>query len=111
MFFVRKPRKWKSKSQRKLSRHPLIWAAELPEGDGAAIVTMFDEQTPNDEPNAFIYRASSGFIAATVNENERLVRMLGCYAEQGAIVFNAANEFEYVFNPATLAILSRRYYR
>lgn len=47
--------KWNGESV--TTPHPVLWAAEPPTGDGVAVVTLFDEQTPNDEPNAFIYRS------------------------------------------------------
>jgi hypothetical protein len=90
---------------------PLLWAAELSGGAGVAFVTLFDESSSRDEPNAFVYDAASGIRPVEIYENGELVRMLGCYSEERAVVFNAANQFEYLVNPTTLAVLSRRYYR
>jgi hypothetical protein len=91
--------------------HPLLWAAELADGNGVAVVTLFDERTPRSEPNAFVYRPDSGFVTVSISEDGAPVRMLGCYVEGGSLVFNAANEFEYVLNPNSLEVISRRYYR
>jgi hypothetical protein len=90
---------------------PLLWAAELPGNTGVAFVTLFDESTPKDEPNAFVYDEASGTRPVKIYENGELVRMLGSYSEKGAVVFNAVNQFEYLVNPITLAVLSHRYYR
>jgi hypothetical protein len=94
-----------------LSPGALLWAAELPNEDGFAVVTLFDESTPVDIPNAFIYRGEVTFRSLRIEENGRLVRFLGCYAERDQIVFNAANETEYLVNPSTCEVQSTRYYR
>lgn len=89
----------------------LLWAAELPKKNGLAIVILFDEHTPQDVANAFIYMPNLGFSPLKIQEDERLIRFLGCYSEGDKIVFNAANETEYLLNPDTLEVQSTRYYR
>jgi hypothetical protein len=89
----------------------LLWAAELPESRGFAVVTLFDESTPHDVPNAFIYGRRKSFEPLKITESGGLVRFLGCYAERDQMVFSAANETEYLFNPVTHEVLSTRYYR
>jgi hypothetical protein len=89
----------------------LLWAAALPEDRGFAIVTLFDESTPREVPNAFIYERGKSFEPLKINESGRAVRFLGCYAEQDRMVFNAANETEYLINPVTHEVQSTRYYR
>ena len=89
----------------------LLWAAELPKNNGFAIVTLFDECTPQDLSNAFIYVPSLGFSPLKIQENEKPVRFLGCYSEGEKIVFNAANETEYLLNSDTLEVQLTRYYR
>lgn len=89
----------------------LLWAAELPKKNGFAIVTLFDECTPQDLANAFIYMPNLGFSPLKIQENERLVRFLGCYSEGDKIVFNAANETEYLLNSDTREVQLTRYYR
>jgi hypothetical protein len=90
---------------------PLLWAAELSGGTGVAFVTLFDERTSKDEPNAFVCDAEFRIRPVKIYENGELVRILGCYSEERTVVFNAVNQFEYLVNPITLAVLSCRYYR
>jgi hypothetical protein len=90
---------------------PIIWIAELPGKVGLAVVTLFDENTPSNETNAFVYHPNSKFGSIKVLEEGKAVKFLGCYTEGENIVFNAANEMEYVFNPSTFEVLTCRYYR
>ena len=94
-----------------LAPKPLLWATVLPERDGIAIVTLFDENTPSNEPNAYIFRTQTGFVPVLIHEDGILVRMLGTYSENAAVAFNAANNFVYLLDPNTVEVLSRRYYR
>jgi hypothetical protein len=89
----------------------LLWAAELPQNRGFAVITIFDENTPHDVPNAFIYERGKSFEPLKIKETCGLVRFLGCYAERDQMVFNAANETEYLINPVTHEVQSTRYYR
>ncbi|MCH8529088.1 MAG: hypothetical protein LAT79_18360 [Kiritimatiellae bacterium] len=89
----------------------VLWVSELPERNGLAIVTLFDELTPKCEPNGFVYIPNEEIKICTVKENDRLVRFLGCYTEEGKLVFNAANEMEYVYDPDNLDVINIRYYR
>ncbi|MGI8603706.1 MAG: hypothetical protein ACR2OZ_12005 [Verrucomicrobiales bacterium] len=89
----------------------LLWAEELPQKNGIAAVTLFDESTPDEVPNAFIFEKSGKFQPLIIKEDGRLVRFLGCYSEGDQIVFNAANETEYLVNPESNEVISTRYYR
>lgn len=90
---------------------PVLWVAELPSRGALAVVTVFDEDTPPSETNGFVYRERGGFTAVRVSDRGRFVRFLGCYPEGEALVFNAANDTEYVFDADSLAVLTTRYYR
>jgi hypothetical protein len=89
----------------------LLWAAELPDHSHCAIVTLFDENTPRDVPNGFIYKDGNTFQPLKIQEGGNLIRFLGCYTERDNIVFNATNNTEYLLNPTTCEVLSSRYYR
>ena len=89
----------------------LMWAADLPNTNGFAIVTLFDERTPDDVTNAFICKTGKTFQPLKITIDGILVRFLGCFSEGNKIVFNAANETEYLLNPETLEVESSRYYR
>lgn len=91
---------------------PLMWAAEISEDGQLGMVTLFDEDTPTNQTNAFVYDARKhSFQRLELVEDGRCVRLLGCYAEENYAVFNAANETEYLIDPATCRLLSSRYYR
>lgn len=88
----------------------ILWVAELPGHNGCGVVTLFDEKTPRDIPNGFIYKDGT-FQPLKIYEEGNLIRFLGCYAEGDNIVFNATNDTEYLLNPETCQVLSNRYYR
>jgi len=90
---------------------PVLWACELPSKDGIAVITLFDETTASNQTNSFTYRPPDGFQRIEILEENRLVRFLGCYAENDKLVLNATNNMEYILDPKTLAVERKRYYR
>ena len=89
----------------------LLCASELPHSEGFAIVTLFDELTPCDQTNGYVFHPNTGYTEIRVMENQKLIRLLGCYCEHDYLVFRATNETEYLMNPITLQIIKSRYYR
>lgn len=89
----------------------VLWASLLPSKEGFGVVTLFDETTPLEDTNGFVYQANEGFRSVKVVKERRLVRFLGCYSEGELLVFNAANDVEYLIDPETLEVRSTRYYR
>lgn len=94
------------------TKYPLRAACLLPDSSGMAFAVQFDENTSPDESNVFIVRRGEKAKAITVrDDDERLVRILGCYSMNGMLVLNAANSFEYWLDPKTLLLQEKRYYR
>ena len=90
---------------------PLLWLDELPDGRILA-TTLFYKDTPDEQTNAFVYDSTGTMeTEIRIEDNGRLVRILGSEVENGEITILGANDTKYTLDPVGWAVTRARYYR
>ena len=92
--------------------HGVLWACEMPNCNGFCIVLMFDEETPDFEPNVCIY-SKGGKLKQNIviREDGNLVRFLGCSVAGNNLFLTGANDTGYLIDPKTFAVIDKHYIR
>lgn len=90
---------------------PVMSVSETEDGR-LLITTIFDESTPKDRPNVFIFDRNGKMMKKVrIMEDGRLVRFLGSETIDGKVYLLACNEMKYELDPESLDPIGKHYYR
>jgi len=91
---------------------PVLWITPLPGELGYCLVTMFDEETPEQETNAYIY-SPQGKLQKEIQilENEFPVRFLGFEFENGRLFILGANNTKYQLSLDDFSIIGKGFFK
>ena len=90
---------------------PLLWLDQLPDGR-LLITTLFDELTPKEQTNVFVYY-STGMLEREIfiEANARPVRFIGSPQEYGQVRLLGTNGTKYTLNTNNWTVDGSQYYR